>query len=144
MRPRWCVAASIVALLALAASSAAGPPGQWTRLPGTVINFAEPGLARTPDGVLHVLYTRRNGSRLRRTIQVPPDPQALEQMAAATDGEFFTALDDEELSQVYEELGSRLGEREELREITDVFAAGGVLLLLAGGALSAFLFRRVP
>jgi hypothetical protein len=63
MRLRRWVAASTVALLALAASSAAGPPGQWTRLPGTVINFAEPGLARTSDGVLHVLYTRRNGSR---------------------------------------------------------------------------------
>ena len=73
MRPRWCVAASIVALLALAASSAAGPPGQWTRLPGTVINFAEPGLARTPDGVLHVLYTRRNGSR-EDLIHVPVAP----------------------------------------------------------------------
>ena len=37
--------------------------GQWTRLPGTVINFAEPGLARTGDGVLHVVYTRRNGTK---------------------------------------------------------------------------------
>jgi len=63
MRPRRWIAASIVGLLALAGSSAAGPPGQWTRLPGTVVNFAEPGLARTSDGVLHVLYTRRNGSR---------------------------------------------------------------------------------
>ncbi len=80
----------------------------------------------------------------RRTIQVPPSPETLEQLAAATGGEFFTALDDEGLTQVYEELGSRLGEREELREITDLFAAGGAMLLLAGGALSAFLFRRVP
>jgi hypothetical protein len=50
-------------LLAVAAPAAGGPPGQWTRLPGTVINFAEPGLARTGDGVLHVLYTRRNGTK---------------------------------------------------------------------------------
>lgn len=63
MPPRGWVAASVVAVLVLAASSSAGPPGQWTRLPGTVINFAEPGLARTSDGALHVLYTRRNGSR---------------------------------------------------------------------------------
>ena len=28
-----------------------------------MINFAEPGLARTPDGVLHVVYTRRSGSK---------------------------------------------------------------------------------
>jgi hypothetical protein len=52
-----------VVVLALATAAAAGPRGQWTRLPGTVVNFAEPGLARTSDGVLHVIYTRRNGSR---------------------------------------------------------------------------------
>jgi hypothetical protein len=45
---------------------------------------------------------------------------------------------------VYEELGSRLGTREERREITDLFAAGSAMLLLTGGALSALLFRRVP
>jgi hypothetical protein len=58
---RAVVAALVV--LTLAASAHAGPRGQWTRLPGTVINFAEPGLARTGDGVLHVVYTRRNGSK---------------------------------------------------------------------------------
>ena len=50
-------------ILIAATSASAGPRGQWTRLPGTVINFAEPGLARTGDGVLHVVYTRRNGNR---------------------------------------------------------------------------------
>ena len=57
--------AAVVAMLvlALAAGAQAGPRGQWTRLPGTVINFAEPGLARTQDGVLHVIYTRRNGTK---------------------------------------------------------------------------------
>ena len=57
------VAAAALTLLALAATAQAGPRGQWTRLPGTVINFAEPGLARTSDGVLHVIYTRRNGTK---------------------------------------------------------------------------------
>ena len=57
--------AAVVSLLmlSLAAGAQAGPRSQWTRLPGTVINFAEPGLARTGDGVLHVLYTRRNGTK---------------------------------------------------------------------------------
>ena len=73
MRPRRWVAASIIALLVLAASSAAGPPGQWTRLPGTVINFAEPGLARTSDGVLHVVYVRNDGSR-RDLVHVGVSP----------------------------------------------------------------------
>jgi hypothetical protein len=50
-------------LLVIVTGAQAGPRGQWTRLPGTVINFAEPGLARTQDGVLHVLFTRRNGTK---------------------------------------------------------------------------------
>jgi hypothetical protein len=52
---RWRIAAGVVLVLALVTSASAGPRGQWTRLPGTVINFAEPGLARTSDGVLHVV-----------------------------------------------------------------------------------------
>jgi len=57
------VVAVAVLGLGLVVSAAAGPRGQWTRLPGTVINFAEPGLARTSNGVLHVLYVREGGSR---------------------------------------------------------------------------------
>jgi hypothetical protein len=63
MSLRRAVAATIVVSLALAASASGGPRGQWTRLPGTVVNFAEPGLARTSDGVLHVLYVRKNGTK---------------------------------------------------------------------------------
>jgi len=57
------IVVAALAVLTLAASAQAGPPGQWTRLPGTVINFAEPGLARTADGVLHVVYVRKNGTK---------------------------------------------------------------------------------
>ena len=71
-------------ILVAATSASAGPRGQWSRLPGTVINFAEPGLARTGDGVLHVVYTRRNGSRedlihleISPGGQVGPDAVAL-------------------------------------------------------------------
>jgi hypothetical protein len=63
MSVRRALAFAAVLLLVAASSAAAGPRGQWTRLPGTVINFAEPGLSRTADGTLHVVYTRRNGSR---------------------------------------------------------------------------------
>jgi hypothetical protein len=51
------VAATVVA------PAPAGPPGSWTRLPGTLDNFGEPGLARTSDGTLHVVYTRKNGTK---------------------------------------------------------------------------------
>ena len=45
---------------------------------------------------------------------------------------------------MYEELGSRLGTREQDREITDVFAAIAGALLLIAATISALLFRRVP
>jgi Ca-activated chloride channel homolog len=97
-------------------------------------------LVGTENGVVEETLT----GGFRRIIRVPPSPETLQQLAATTGGSFYTALDDEQLSTVYEELGSRLGEREELREVTDVFAGGAALLLLIGGSLSAFLFRRVP
>lgn len=95
-------------------------------------------LVGTPDGVVE--ETLPGG--FRRVIQVPPSPETLEQISTGTGGQLFTALDAEELSSVYEELGSRLGTHEQPREITDAFAAGAALLLLVGGTLSAFLFRR--
>jgi len=77
------VVVSLVVLV-FASGAQAGPRGQWTRLPGTVINFAEPGLARTTDGVLHVLYVRQSGNRddlmhtaIRSTGAVGPTTQAL-------------------------------------------------------------------
>jgi Ca-activated chloride channel family protein len=97
-------------------------------------------LVGTENGVVEETLT--GGYRVR--IQVPPSPETLQLLATTTGGSFFTALDDEQLSVVYEELGSRLGEREELREVTDLFAGGAAVLLLVGGSLSAFLFRRVP
>lgn len=81
---------------------------------------------------------------LRTRIQVPPDPDVLKLVAQVSGGEFFTATDDEGLKAVYEELGSRLGHRDKVREVTDVFAGGSAALLLAGGLLSALWFRRVP
>jgi Ca-activated chloride channel family protein len=97
-------------------------------------------LVGTPNGVV----TEELVGGFQRTIRVPPDPETLQLISTVTGGDFYIALDDERLRAVYEELGSRLGERKEQREITDVFAAGSALLLLIGGALSAFLFRRVP
>jgi len=97
-------------------------------------------LVGTPDGVVEETLT----GGFRRLIRVPPSPETLAQLAEVTGGEFFAAPDTERLRKVYEDLGSRLGTREEPREITDLFAAGAAALLLVGGGLSAFLFRRVP
>ena len=97
-------------------------------------------LVGTPEGAVE----EELPGGFRRIIQVPPSPETLEQLAAGTGGEYFAAVDAEQLQAVYEQLGSRLGQKEELREITDVFSAGAAAFLLIGGALSAFLFRRVP
>ena len=96
-------------------------------------------LVGTPEGVVE----EQLPGGFRRVIQVPPSPQTLEQIAAGTGGEYFAAVDAEQLRAVYEELGSRLGRMEEEREITDVFSGAAAAFLLVGGVLSAFLFRRV-
>lgn len=79
-----------------------------------------------------------------QVIRVPPSPETLQEITSVTGGQLFTSLDAEQLRVVHEELGSRLGSRQELREITDVFAAAAAGLLALGALLSAFLFRRVP
>ena len=97
-------------------------------------------LVGTPDGVVEEELT----GGFRRIIRVPANPETLEQVATASGGKFFAAPDVEGLAEVYEELGSRLGSREQDREITDVFAALAAVLLLVAATISAFLFQRVP
>jgi Ca-activated chloride channel family protein len=85
----------------------------------------------TADGVVE-----SNG----QTLRVPPDPQALEQVAQISGGATFAAEDADALDEVYERLGSQIGTREEKREISAGFAAAGLLLL--GGSLAASLRWR--
>jgi Ca-activated chloride channel family protein len=77
-------------------------------------------------------------------IRVPPSAQTLQQIARISGGDFFTASNDTRLNAVYDKLRSRLGHKKQTREMTDAFAAGSLLLLLAAGALSALWFKRVP
>jgi Ca-activated chloride channel homolog len=97
-------------------------------------------LVGTPEGVVEETLT----GGLRQIIRVPPNPDTLREIAHLSGGEFFTATDAEGLERVYEELGSRLGTRKQSREVGDYFAGGAAAFLLAGGALSALWFRRVP
>lgn len=97
-------------------------------------------LVGTPNGVVEEQLV----GGYRTVIRVPPNPQTLQQVAATSGGTFFEAPDAEGLRKVYEELGSRLGTREQDREITDVFGAIAAALLLIAATTSAFLFRWVP
>jgi Ca-activated chloride channel homolog len=77
------------------------------------------------------------------TRQVPPDPETLRQMAAASGGQAYQAADAQRLSQVYERLGSQLGRKNEPRQISSLFAAAALALLLAGAALTLRWFGRL-
>jgi Ca-activated chloride channel family protein len=94
----------------------------------------------TPDGVINVPVAGGFQAQLR----VPVDPDTLRLVARASGGSTFTSPDNTQLRVVYQRLGSRLGSRKESREITDLFAGGSAAFLIAGGALSALWFRRVP
>lgn len=76
--------------------------------------------------------------------RVPPDPQALERIASLSGGDAFRAADSDELTGVYDKLGSQLGTQPEKREVSVVFAGAG-LLLLAGAMLASLgLNGRLP
>lgn len=77
-------------------------------------------------------------------IRVPASPGTLQAIARGTGGAFFRARSAGALAAVYEHLATRLGHTTENREVTDFFALGALVLLLAGGVFSAFRFLRVP
>jgi Ca-activated chloride channel family protein len=78
------------------------------------------------------------------TLPVPPDPETMAKIAAASGGESFDVEDADQLDAVYERLGSQLATRPEQREITAGFAAGGMALLLVAAALSLRAGGRLP
>ena len=87
-----------------------------------------------------VRVPRKNGPP--KVERVPPDPTTLAAIARASGGNAFSASTTGGLSQVYDRLGSQLGHRDEKRQVTSAFAGGGVVLLLAGAALSLGWFGR--
>ncbi len=93
----------------------------------------------TPEGTIQV--TDSNG--VVHTRPVPPDPVESREVAALSGGKAYTADTAKDLSDVYEQLGSRIGTRDEKREITAAFSGGALALLAAGAGLSLYWFRRL-
>jgi len=90
----------------------------------------------TPDGTVPGGF---GGS-----IPVPPDPETLAEVAKVSGGKAYTVDDADQLSSVYENLGSRLGTKHEEREITAVFAGGGLILLLGAAFAGLRTTGRLP
>jgi Ca-activated chloride channel family protein len=77
-------------------------------------------------------------------IPVPPDAETLAEIARVSGGRSFKAEDENKLSSIYKNLGSKLGTRKRRREATTVFAAGALVLLLGAAASSVRLAGRLP
>ena len=85
-------------------------------------------------------------------LAASPDPphgergmaETLAEIARITGAAAFSAPTEQALDAVYDRLGSSIGYEEELREVTYAFAAGGFVLLVVAGALSALWFNRLP
>jgi Ca-activated chloride channel family protein len=77
-------------------------------------------------------------------VPVPPDELTLRRIAEVTGARFFAAPTDRDLRGIYRELGSKIGFVKERQEVTVVFAAAGLLLVVAGMALSLAWFSRFP
>jgi Ca-activated chloride channel family protein len=94
----------------------------------------------TPDGVVDV----QDQFGQTQQLQVPPDTQTLEQVASMTGGRAFDAPTAQDLAQIYESLGSKVGFTVQEQEVTQWFAAAALLLVVVGGGLSALWFNRFP
>ncbi len=78
------------------------------------------------------------------SLQVPPDPELLKQIADASGGQAFTAQDDNQLSSIYKALGSQLGTRDTHHQVTIAFVIAGLVLLLGAAAGSLRWNGRFP
>jgi Ca-activated chloride channel homolog len=93
-------------------------------------------------GTANGIVTQKLVGGFEEQIRVPPSPGTLQQIAQLSGGRYYHARTTAALDQVYKTLATRIGHKTQHRQITDLFAGGAIVLLLAGGGLSAFWFRR--
>ncbi len=77
-------------------------------------------------------------------IPVPPDPTTMRAIARATGGKTYTADSSSKLSSVYKSLGTSIGRRTDLREITSWFAIASAAFLVGALGLARIWEGRVP
>lgn len=95
----------------------------------------------TQSGTIQV--PRGGGRGGTVTERVPPDPQTLREVARVTGGRAYAADDADQLSAVYDRLGSQLGKKKEERDIGYLFVGGALIALGLGAGSSLMFFGRV-
>jgi len=110
-------------------------------------------IARTAGQLKIPIYTVALGTRdatvpnpnpFGTPLVVAPDPETLREISKVSGGRAFTAEDSDSLSSIYKQLGSQLGTKKQLKEVTSSFAIGGLLLLLGAGVASLRWAGRLP
>jgi Ca-activated chloride channel family protein len=86
------------------------------------------GTVVTPDG---------------QTVPVPPDEQALQNIADISRGKSFTATTEDALTKIYESLGSAIVRKTLMKEASGLFALAAVVLLFLAAVVSQRWFRRL-
>jgi len=94
----------------------------------------------TPDGTVQVT----NDFGFLETVNVPPDPETLATVAEMSGGRSFQAPTADDLAQIYQALGSKVGTEQEQQDVTYMFAGLGLIFVVAGGGLAALWFNRFP
>jgi Ca-activated chloride channel family protein len=89
----------------------------------------------TPEGIVV--------SNMGRSMRVRLDEYTLKTIAEETDGEYYNASTEADLQSIYQNLGMELVFREQETEITALFVAAAIVILLAAAALSMLWFNRV-
>lgn len=79
-----------------------------------------------------------------RTVQVPVDGPALEQLATATGGQHYAAASSDELSEVYADISEEVGTTTERREISAAVAGLALLAALVAAGMSLAWSPRLP
>jgi Ca-activated chloride channel family protein len=78
------------------------------------------------------------------TVHTKVDEATLQQISGMTDGFYFNAETEEDLGAIYESIEPGFRVTKEETEVTAVFAALSILILLVGGMLSLLWFSHVP
>lgn len=126
----------------------------------SIILFTDGENNMNPDPLNAALFAAERGVRIHTiaigsvegvqltvngfTVFTQVNEAALQELSGLTDGIYFNAQNEEDLNEVYRTIEPGLRAAYEETEITAVFAAVSILILLIGGILSLLWFSRVP